>query len=308
MSANVEPHEARAILDAVVPAVGSAPGSVVAPRDFARPLRLSGREREELAQRVQVALSEAAKELGRALRGDVTLALAQLREESAEGLFDDLTEPFALVRFNVGGQPAWARWDVGGAVAAVEVALGAPAPSGGERSLSGVERRLLLRLLTGLVKRVAAALGLKPGVGQVVEAPEEAGAWSDGGVGADRARLRVHVAFEGPGGESGIDLWLPGVGSARGETPAPLAALPAHLDEVTVALSARLGACSIPLVELLALEEGDVIQLEAPEDGCIGVLVEDVPSARARLGRCDGHLALRIESIGGADDEPTPLP
>lgn len=306
MSTSVEPHEAQAILDAVRPAAsGGAPGGVE-PRDFGRPLRLSGRALAELRRKVQGVLGDCEKELSRALRGEHALELAEVGEVGVEGLFDELAAPFALVRLDVGGQPAWARWDIAGAVAAVEVALGAPAPSGSERALSAVERRLVLQLLSSLATRVGAALGLAVGAGCAVVDPEEAGSWSDGGPGADRARLRLHLAFDGPGGPSGVDLWLPGVAGEADAAEAPLERLPPHLDEVAVELSARLGARDVPLSELLAIEEGDVIPLDTPSDGLLEVLAEDVPCARARLGRSEGRLALRIETAGPSRDEDTP--
>jgi len=304
VSTHVEPHEAQAILDAVRPAAPRGRADGVEPRDFSRPLRLSGQALAHVRRAVQAALPDCARELSRTLRGEHDLGLAELGEERVEGLFDELVEPFALVRFEVGGQPAWARWDVAGAVAAVEVALGAPAPGGNERPLSAVERRLLLRLLGPLATRLGAALGLEVSGAHVVEAAEDAGSWADGGPGADRARLRLHLAFDGPGGGSGIDLWLPGVAGGVPEPPAGPEALPPHLDEVGVVLSARLGARDVPLAELLAIEEGDVIPLDTPVDGLLEVLAEEAPCARARLGRHGERLALRIETLGPPPEDP----
>lgn len=304
MSTNVEPHEAQAILDAVKPAAGRAPAGGVLPRDFARPLRFSSSALAQLRHRVQTALPDCERELSLALRGEHKLELVELAEECVEGLFDELTEPFALLRCEVAGQPAWVRWDIAGAVAAVEVALGARAPGGQPRSLSAVERRLLLRLLTALAGRVGAALGLEIDTARVVVASEDAGSWADGGPGADRARLRLHLSFDGPGAPSGIDLWLPGVACAEEHIGALPPELPPHLREVGVVLSARLGACDVPLAELLSIEEGDVIPLQTHRDGLLDVLAEEVPCARARLGRSAGRMALRIEAVGPppADD------
>jgi len=305
LSANVEPHEAQAILDAVRAAPTGGPAGDVAARDFARPLRLSSRALAELRRKVTDALGDCDRELSRALRGEHTLELVELDEVSVEGLFDELSAPFALVRLEVARQPAWVRWEIAGAVSAVEVALGAPASGGSERSLTAVERQLLLRLLGGLTRRLGAALGLEVGAGQVVVEPEDAGSWADGGPGADRARLRLHLAFDGPGAPSGIDLWLPGVVGDSLPAETPLDDVPEHLVEVAVELSAHLGASDVPLAELLAVEEGDVIPLETPIDGLLEVLVEGVPCALARLGRQAEQLALRIESVG-APREDTP--
>lgn len=299
----VEPEEAQAILDAVRANDDDGPNAAsVAARDFARPLRLSQRTLDQVGKRVAGALEECGKELSRALRGTHQLSASQMREESAEGLFDDVGAAFVVLRFEVGGQPGWLRWDSAAAVAAVEVALGAPEAKPVERALTTVERGVAGRLLESLLQRLAAAVGVKANALRMVAKADDLGDWRDAGPLADRARLRLRLELDGPAARGGLDLYLPGVEGDDGEPALPDGALPAHLDPVSVELSVHLGICDVPLRDLLALGVGDVIPLDTPEDGPLTLLVEDVPCARVRWGTHHGQLALQIQDVTRPDD------
>jgi flagellar motor switch protein FliM len=300
----VEPEEAQAILDAVRGDDGDGPqGSAVAARDFARPLRLSQHALDELRKRIAAALAPCEGVLSRALRGAHTLSLSELREVSAEGLFDDAGAAFVVQRFAVDGQPGWFAWDTAAAVAAVEVALGAPEAQPAERALTTVERGVVGRLLDGLLQRLAGAAGVRATDARMVAKADDLGSWRDAGPRADRARLRLRLELDGPAGHGGLDLYLPGVRGDEREDAAPDAALPGHLDPVAVELAAHLGTCDVPLRDLLALAVGYVIPLDTPQDGALTVLVENVPCARARWGTRHGQLALQIQDITRPDDD-----
>lgn len=303
----VEPEEAQAILDAVRADDSAGPaGSSVAARDFARPLRLSQRSLDELRKRIAAVLAPCEKELSRALRGAHTLALSEMREVSAEGLFEDLGAAFVVQRFAVDGQPGWFVWDTAAAVAAVEVVLGAPQAAASERALTLVERSVAGRMLEGLLQRLCAAIDVRVSDARMVAKADDLGSWRDAGPRADRARLRLRLELDGPAGRGGLDLYLPGVRRDDGEPEAIAGALPGHLDPVAVELAAHLGTCDIPLGELLSLAVGDVIPLDTPEDGTLAVLVENVPCARARWGTRHGQLALQIQDVTRPDDDQDP--
>lgn len=299
----VQPEEAQAILDALRASNGEGPDAAsVAARDFARPLRLSQRALDDVARRIAGVLEDCGKELSRTLRVAHVLSVAQLREESAEGLFEDVGAAFVVLRFEVDGQPGWFSWDPAAAVAAVEVALGALEARVAERPLTAVERGVAGRMLESLLQRLAAAAGVKVAAARMISRPEDLGTWRDAGPLADRARLRLRLELEGPACRGGLDLYLPGVAGDDGDTEPPAGALPAHLDPVGVELSAHLGTSDVPLRELLALEVGDVIPLDTPEDGTVTLLVENVPCARARWGTRHGQLALQIQDVTRPDD------
>lgn len=318
MSARLDPEEARSLLGPSEPAEhgsGGAPGGAagagpgrrgggVEPRDFARPLRLSPRELDGIEARVARRLPALTEALERALRGKHALRLVEVSEVGCEGLFDALQGPLAALRFQVGGQPGWLVWDLLPALAAVEVALGSSTPEvSAPRALSSVERKLVQRLLGPVVEAAGEALGLEVEALAVARELEELGSWRDGGERADRRRLFVHLELDGPGGPSVLRLYLPGVDPRRGTPGRAQAALPAHLGQVKVELSARLGASDVPLAELLALEPGDVIPLCTRAEDPLDVYAEDKLRARAVLGSRNGRLAIRIVGPGGEDDD-----
>jgi flagellar motor switch protein FliM len=307
VTSNVEPEEVQAIMD-LTEASGESPGAgpvEVSPRNFGTPLRLCAEKLAGIELSVRKALPEAERVLAMALRKPHALELVQAVEVNAEGLFSALDEPFAIVRFEVAGQPGWLVWESQAAAAAVEVALGTAEPSAQEaRALSSLERNVMERLLQGLIQAVAAPLGVTPQSFRVVELVDDLGTWRDGGPTADRGRMHLHFAFQGPGEASAFDLYLPGIIPADASaSPAGEVALPEHLAGVTVEFAARLGTDHIPLAQLLEIEVGDVIPLGTPVGEPLQVHVEDLPCARAELGSKHGNLAVRITEIGPQDEE-----
>ena len=302
MAANVDPEEVQAILDLTEPPQGGR--LEVRARDFARPLRLSPKELGRIELDVRRALPEVEAVLARALREKHALKLVEAGEVSCEGTFATLSEPLAAVRFEVGAQPAWLVWELHPALAAVEVALGAGEPGlAQERPFSTVERKVLLRLVEPLIGGVCQSLGLTPSGLRVPRIREDLGSWREGGPGADRRRLFLHLEFEGPGAPSVLRLYLPGIDPRAPARSGPPAALPAHLRSIQVELAARLGANDVPLAQLLSLEPGDVIPLSAPAGEPLRIYVEDQLRAHGVLGSKHGHLALRITAVGPEDED-----
>jgi flagellar motor switch/type III secretory pathway protein FliN len=276
----------------------------VEPRDFARPIRLSPRELDGIEARLAKRLPEVAAGLERALRGKHALRLVEVSEVGCEGLFDALGGPLAALRFEVAGQPGWLVWDLLPALAEVEVALGSGEPEvSAPRSLSSVERKVMQRLLSPVVEATVEALGLKPASLAVARDPGELGSWRDGGERADRRRLCVHLALDGPGGPRVLRVYVPGVDPRRGASKRPAPALPTHLEQVKVELSARLGASDVPLAELLELEPGDVIPLGVEVGGLLTVQVENRRCASAHWGLKDGRVVLRLQELDLEFDE-----
>lgn len=311
MSPELDPEEAEALADLSSPtspasaARGGRGGAIdVQPRDFARPIRLSPKELSQAEVAVRRALPDARIALARALRSSHALELVDASEVNSDGLFDQLAAPLAVMRFEVAGQPGWLVWEVLPALAAVEVALGAGEPGfADERAFSTVERNVLVRMAGPLIGAVASALGLEAERFSVPRIPEEIGSWRDGGEHADRRRLLLQLAFEGPGAESTMRIYLPGVEPRAAGAEHPTAALPHHLEQVKVDLAARLGANDIPLAELLSLEPGDVIPLSTPADEPLRVYMEDQLRASAVLGSKNGRLAIRIVEVGPKDED-----
>jgi flagellar motor switch protein FliM len=69
-------------------------------------------------------------------------------------------------------------------------------------------------------------------------------------------------------------------------------ALRDEIMDVYVDLSTQLLEMEIPLSQILELKDGDIIPIEMPEH--ITVYVEDLPTYRAKLGRCRDNVAIQI--------------
>lgn len=308
MSTRVEPEEAQAIRDAVQPPAGRA-GPEVAPRDFGQPMRLSAEARGKAERDVRAALANCEKALERELRARHALELLELSEVNAEGLFQDLDPPFAILCFEVDGQPGWVRWDLVGALAVVETALGSLELSSEPRELTLVERHLCERILGKVAHEIGLALGVETGPFRTVTKPQAIGTWRDGGKGADAQRLRLHLELDGPGGPSACDVYMPGLLSDAGRDAARAPQeFPEHLADVSVTVCAHLGAQEIAFGDLLELEEGDIVPLSTPVGSELRVLAEDVEFARAVMGCHDGRVAIKITRVGDTDDEKETQP
>jgi flagellar motor switch protein FliM len=253
-----------------------------------------------LREQLMRLVPELERDLRASLRQSFELELADVDEVHGDGLFDGLTQPFAILRFDIKGEVGWVAWDIAAAVAAVEVALGMSEVAGvTPRKLATVERTMLKRLLSAPVIRIARELKLEAKNFRVVDIVEELGSWRDGGPHADAQRLAIHFSVRGPGGDSVINLYLPGLAGAvaqpkKAQTPA---AAPEHLAAVPFEASVRLGSAEIALAELLQLEIGDVIPLGSSTDEPLRLIVEDRVCADVRLGARDGNLMVKIERL-----------
>lgn len=299
MATNLTADEARALATLSSSDAAAKPASVVA-RQFDQPLRLSANDLDTLRDKLRKALEESARDLASALRSPVTLELAELAEANAESLHSSHKQPFAALRFEVNKQPGWLVWDRKLAIDALEVALGATAPGANQvRALSPVESSTFVRLFSAFAKRVAARVGLEPGAFSLCQELEALGSWRQGGEKAEPQRLRLDIAVSAIGATSVLRLYLPGIAPAAPAVSklAPQAPLPQHLGAVPVELKVILGAASVPLSDLLALEVGDVIPLDCETGDTLEVCVEDRACLRAKLGKSRGKLAVRIESI-----------
>lgn len=315
---DIGPEEIRALTDALRRSVSAAQAATVEVRDFHRPSRLSRADLELLRRPLIEALPELSVSLKPLLRHDHAFEIEELGEASCDGLSDGLAEPLALLRFDVAGQPGWLLWDALPALAALEIALGqTEAKSSEPRAFTPIERLVLERLLSSVALLAGRAFGLSLSQLRVVTAPELVGTWRDGGPRSDPQRLYVQLGFDGPGARSRMRLYLPSPvprpAAARAPASAPAKVpLPAHLGEVVLAVSARLGATELRLSDLLAIEVGDVIPLGIPAGSPVTLVAGDKPCLAAELGASRGRLAARIQgpcapkSAGSPADEKRP--
>ena len=227
----------------------------------------------------------------------VDVQLGSVSESTAEALFTGLASPFVIQRFRVDAQPAWLVWDPIAAIATVEAVVGASGGSQKGRALSRVEQRLLGQFLATVVERTTAALGAKASQLAIVTNRDEVGSWKDGDKGADPHRLLIELVVSGPGEPSHMLVHLPGFGThaaAPSTESAVVPELPEHLESVELELRAALPGCDVPLSQLLALEVGDVIPLEADAGNQAIVSIDGRSVARA--------LAIRLQELGVEGD------
>ena len=274
------------------------PAASVAARDFRRPCRLSAERLRELALPLENLLPALEKKLHETAGLRVGLALAGLGESDAETLFAGAAEPLCVLRFRVTKALAWLVWDSGAAVGTVETLFGARVGAGAARKLSPTEGKVALQLLSEIARAVTGALKLPASEFAFVQAASELGSWREGGEEAQSHRMEVRLRVKRGEHESALRLYLPGVAAGVSAASAPLAEqLPAHLERVEVELSAHLSGCEISLDQLMALEEGDVIPLEARLGDPATLSVDGLTLAEAQLGSHRGRLAVRVERL-----------
>ena len=297
MAANVEPEEVEALLeDSGEPITATCP---VETRDFGEPRRLSTAVVDELRRVVEASLPTAEMELSRLLHGRLRLELGAAHEVNAQSILNAIQEPMALVRFNAGGHPAWAQWEIESATMAVEQLLGAPEPVPASRELSSLERTILRTLIEGACRAIGTGLGLELTEFQAVAQRKQAGHWREVD-NADPHRLGIELHLETPAGQSSLRIYLP-IFEAQlaslpreGERSVP-GALPRHLCPVELDVSAALGQAHLPLSELLAIEVGDVLKLDARRGQPARVIAAGHEIGDAELGSRRGVLALKVE-------------
>jgi flagellar motor switch protein FliM len=295
MPSNVSPEEVHAL----VGESAEAETAGIEPRDFRQPRRLSP---EQLVRHKRTA-QRAQQELGRlanaTFRAPTTTEIVGVSEASMPAIVRSLSEPFAALLFECGGQPCWTMWDISVALSAVERMLGSTEsrPSN-SRALSAVERALVQSLLVKVTSLVAATYGLELKNPRYLQDFVSLYATQDGHDHGDPQRLCVQVGMQGQFGSGTIRIYL---GGAKLLEPAGPGAkdklrstLPAHISDLEVQLTAELASVELPLQDVLAIEPGDVIPLDVDVDSPLALYVEDEACGSARWGERSGRIALRI--------------
>lgn len=318
MAANVEQEEIQALRGSAGQESPSLPLDVT-PRDFAHPRTLSKERLRHVSKSLASRLGALANALAGPLRNHHKLQLGEVSEVTAHGLFDGFVKPFAVLGFPCAGRQGWLVWDSAAAAAACDIVLSgpiagqgdadgaaAPASSSGDpslRQLSRTEGRVVASLLDHVVTHMAEPLHLEVSRGELWQEPEELTTLEDLGPDADSRRLLVHLYFEGPGSSSEMRLYLPGVIAEDEELERAAGEAPPHLAGVGVRLGVELGSVMVPLSELLGLEVGDVVPLDAHVGDPVAVRIEDRVRARGRWGAHSGWMAVSIDSLASDEDE-----
>jgi len=299
---NVDPEEVAALTGAED---SQAESRHVSERDFGKPLRLGDGRLGALRRKLEIGLFQLGNEVSATLGSTYEVALTDVREVHADVVRDGLEEPLSVLRFTAAGQIGWAVWDCPAAVRAVERLLVGTAPADADRALSELEMELVGGVLHLLVESIAKTAEIEIEDPRGTRVLGTMGTWQEVGKGADPHRVAFDVALKRGDEQSELTIYLPGLGrAAEVEEQAPPADVPEHLERIAVELSARLGEIELPLADLLALEDGDVIPLGTPIDGTLSMTVDGHEFARAILGSSRGTLAVRLTEIRpeGSDD------
>jgi flagellar motor switch protein FliM len=115
-----------------------------------------------------------------------------------------------------------------------------------------------------------------------------------------------HIELDGGGGDFHValpysmlepirELLDAGVQSDKEDTDMRWSkALRDEIMDVDVNINTKFLEVDLPLSQVMELQAGDIIPIDMPEH--ITVLIEDLPSYRAKLGRSRNNIALKIES------------
>lgn len=293
--------------------------AVVSLRDFSEPRTLSADRIARIRKTLSARLGAIANVLAGPLRGHPQLALGDVAEMNAHGLFDGFVRPFLVHGFQCNGQQGWLVWDVAAARRACDLILSGPPPAradggasirdDGDPMLTRTERRVVASLLDTLIEKIAAEFSLSLEPGEIWQEPEELTTLEDLGPDADSRRMLIHIQFEEEeeGESSDLRMYLPGIVDPEVEEEPLAGEAPRHLAPVDLDLSVHLGGTEVPLAELLAIEVGDVIPIDARVGDQVEIEVEETICARGRFGARNGRLAVVIEEVGviGALAEPS---
>lgn len=314
----VEPEEAAA-LAATMNAEkesGSSHVSVVVPRDFTEPRTLSADRIDRIRKTLSARLQSMANLLAGPLRGHPVLTIGEVSEVNAHGLFDDIGSPFLIHGFHTADQLGWVMWNPEAGRIASDLILSGPEeppvePEGEESAepegekpldliLSRTERRVIARMLDQVVGLILNEFGLELMPGTIWQEPEELTTLEDLGPDADSRRLMIHLSFEDNGGNaSDIRIYIPGIpGDESGDEGTEQAVAPTHLAPVQMSVDAVLGGTFVPLAELLGVEVGDVIPLDARLGDPVTLAVEETTCAQGHFGAHAGLLAIQLDEVG----------
>jgi len=280
-----------------LPAAQPAASPGVAARDFAQPLRLGETTLAEIQRKLTRAQSALDAVLWQNLGANWSVAIERVGEANAERFFASSPEARVVAFFRLQGEPSSLSWKTSAAIAAIDAALGSQPTPGAKRALSCVEAKLVADFLQGLAQATAKVLNLPLSDFEALHEETAIRMRAEDLGGSDPHRLEIELGPRGPTEVEALRLHVGGFRAGLAQAPPAASELPGHLDEVEVEVRARIGDSEIPLSQVLGLEEGDVIPLEAGPGAFARISVEGKDFARARLGTHQGRLALRIEGL-----------
>ncbi len=277
--------------------------------DFTSPCRFTARQLTRLSEIAAAAARELERAVGDTLRLEMKLQLAPPQQQYAAAVRQGgAAGKYSLaLTADDGKKYGWITLSPPTATAWVSRLLGGAAGGdGAERDLSSLEVALLLNVLTVAAKALSGALtkaGARPlRTGDaVVDAATQAGA-DDA---AEFCRLIYHT---GDAAKPALCLTLPADAaellidgpSKDPRKPADLRKdLVAHVGQVAVMAATQLGETRVPMKDVLALEEGDVLILDVQVGEAIPLLIQGQLVLAGVPVACDGHYGLQVTLPAG---------
>ena len=311
MPNQLNPEEVQAIADAMTDKNGAPSHSLdVTERDFAVPKRLSLEVIKKLDATLRISIPRLKRSLQAVLPTEFQLELTSVREMTGIGLFEGISQPFVIARFESLGAPGWVSWTQEPALECVEAALGmAHAQVDGNdkketrhdpnREFSNIERKVLGRLIEAIISPLSQIFNFEVDGMLVAEKPDDIGSWEDAGSESDDHRLCVDLELVAFGRTSTLTLYLPGFHSKDVEEEEEELASepPHHLESIPVEMRALFDSVEVPLKQLLDLEVGDILPLSPIRSTHLTVNVGHEPVARGQLGRNFERLAVRVLEV-----------
>lgn len=294
MSTNVEQAEVEAIL-AAEDEIRTA--ETVGELDFNRPRRLSTEHTGQFQLKLERGLTAFVNYLGESFPQTPIFEIKDVREAVADDLHSTLDEGFVAVEFKADDQIAWVVTDALFSARIVNVLLGGDGTGTEAKAPSPTEKRIVSRFLAqGLGQLLVPMGGVEPEVELKSDVRGLLG-WRDAGPAGDPYRVVAEVELTIAETATNFTLWLPGglVGqSARDLNGALQQGVPRHLVPVDLSVSVELEGCEITLDELLSLEVGDVIPLDAKLGDPVRVTLDGRTIAHGVMGQHQGQVAARL--------------
>lgn len=281
-------------------------------RDIRRP------ERDVLRQRFAVAAKSMEDAIAAELGCPVRVVLVEEVQVSRRA-FRDATEDLVTAPLAAPAATGLLAVDPSLALAIVDRMLGGTAADIPDRkSLTSVERLLLDGVLRRAVEGLFNDKAFSP-AGRFrlarpdAESDDAAAAPGDADSPATGAQFLFSVGGALPPGEIRVFVPEPPLRESVGISVSPGAPGPEEKKRITstllkisIPISIVLGRARCGVDEIAMLEPGDVIALEPPRDAPVVVRIGEKPRLMARLGRKDGHFAVKIGRWLGAKPGPPP--
>lgn len=283
----------------------AAPADGAQDYDWAAPHSLTTAARQRLAEFAGRVAEAAARYLKGLMRRDIALTVGGVAEIYGAAAWDPTARPrYGVPMTDAAGQVCgMVTLPPAIAIGWVERLLGgSPAAAPEARPLSELESALLIDVVAALVRGVSEA-SMAAG-GPVLKVAESASAETSPLAGQENTEFcRISLACDGA--VDGLDLVLAG-GLALAIADPEAAKAPAcppdeirrhllaHLQDMTVDVTARLGAATITMRDAAALEPGDVILLNRTVDEPIEMQVLGNVAFCGHPVVCDGWYAVQI--------------